>query len=327
MAKRKTELPNINPESRTEKRDYWNMLKNAFGEKPTSVNAQLVAATEQYRQELINIVKGRFEVTCPDWWSKDYLLTLLICAGRFYITDTSIGVCPLNGGSHGLNVFERPSAVTIANPVLGTFDRKLTGKNADAVVVYLYDDRYYRSFMPIIDRFAQRLANCDCSIDVNLLNTRVPFIFNVHDSKQAATAKELYEKVSQGEPAIFTTTDDLMDPSSNRDIVETMPVKNNYVADMIIEAKRAIVSEFLTYCGINNLAYEKKERLIVDEVRSNNAETEYNVAYINNNLQHCSEEVRKMFDIEFDIKLKEGDSYEMDIHKEINEEPSDRGSD
>lgn len=327
MAKRKTEIPEVKPDDGTEKQDYWALLKRAFGEKPQEVNAQLVAATEQYRQELINIMKGRFEITCPDWWDIDYMLSLLICAGRFYVTDSTAGVAPFNGGSHGLNIFERPTDVTIANPVLGTFDRKLTGENANAVVVYLYDDRYYRSFMPIIDRYAQRLANCDCSIDVNLLNTRVAYIFNVHDSKQADQAKAIYSDISAGKPAVFTTVDDIMDRDHQRNIVETLPVKQNYIADMVIDAKRAIIAEFLTYCGINSLPIEKKERLIKDEVMSNNEEASYNVSYINDNLERQSEAIRRMFGINFNIKLKETVAYEkaMDIHKETDTEPSSSG--
>lgn len=43
-----------------------------------------------------------------------------------------------------------------------------------------------------------------------------------------------------------------------------------FIADKIQDYKKQIWNEALTYLGINNLADEKKERLISDETSSNN---------------------------------------------------------
>ena len=61
-------------------------------------------------------------------------------------------------------------------------------------------------------------------------------------------------------------------------------VKNTYIADMVQAEKRAIYNEFLTQIGINNAAEEKRERLLVDEVNSNNDELMINMSYCYKNI-------------------------------------------
>ena len=43
-----------------------------------------------------------------------------------------------------------------------------------------------------------------------------------------------------------------------------------FVADKIMEYKKEIWNEALTYLGVNNIIVDKKERLITDEASSNN---------------------------------------------------------
>lgn len=287
------------------KRDYWAMIKQAFGEKPVNVNAQLNYRTQFYKDILTNIVKGRFKVKCPDWWSVDYMLDLLIFKGRFFITDSVIGVAPFDGNAFGINVFKRAPSLTVVNPILNTFERKLFTKRKNAVCVYLYDDLHFRNLTSVIDIYAEKLANVDGSTDINLINTRVPYIFNASDSKQAEEAKLIYDKISRGEPAIFTKVKDVMNPQEGGLDVSTLPVRDMFIADLLFEMKKAIMADFLTLIGVNTTSYEKKERLIKDEVNSNNAEILYNISYSQKNLERQSKQVREMFGIEFEIGWEE----------------------
>lgn len=309
---------------RQQNRDYWELVEEAFGMIPRNVDGQFNRTTAYYKAELLNILKGRFEVTCPDFWDKDFLLTTLILDGRFFVSDSSIGVAPFNGSSFGLNVFNRASAVTIVNSILGEWKRFLTGermREESAVVVYLYDNFYYRSFRDTIDMTSERLASIDCSLDVNIMNTRVAYIFNAENTQQATEAKEIYTKVSAGVPAVFAKVKDPLKPEDGGLDVTAFPVKDVFIADKLFELKQSIMSEFLTKIGINSTAYEKKERLLVDEVNGNNAERDANISYINENLALCSKRVRDLFNIDFNIKMKEDGNEKIkqsDVNKENN---------
>lgn len=291
-------------------REYWELVKEAFAVQPSEVNGQMTLRTQFYKDQLINIIKGRFKIKCPDWWDKDFILDQIIFKGYFLVADSKVGVAPFKGSVHGVNMFLRPPEATIVNEVLGTWNVKLFGTNANAVCIYLFDNRWFRSFIPIIDVYAEKLASCDCSIDVSLMNTRVPYIFNCADSKQAEEAKVIYDKVSKGEPAVFTKVKDPLDPNGGGLDVSTLPVKDNYVADLTTELKRSIIGEFLTVVGLNSNSYEKKERLITAEVDSNNDERDYNIKYLNRNLKRGYKAVNEMFgdkmEKKFKIKIEEG---------------------
>lgn len=274
---------------------FWESIQEAvqgaWGMNPKKVDGQLNARNLFYRNYLINIIKGIFEIECPDEWDKDYMLDLLILEGKFSVQDTSAGVLPLRCQPHGYNVFDRPTEITISNPVLGTFCKTI---DVDTVIIYLYDNRVYRSFVPLIDIYSQKLASCDCSIDVSLINSRVATIFDCVDKKQADEAKLLYDKVSRGEPAVFYSNNTGLDDKKKLNITH-MDVKNTFVADVIQDEKREILNEFLTILGINNANTDKKERLITDEVNANNNELYVDMAYVYNNIKQQVEKVKSMF--------------------------------
>lgn len=299
--------------------DLQRLIKETYGMKPKAVNAQITARTYFYKEELLNMAKGRFEVKCPEFWSKDFMLSLLLGKGRFFVADSAIGVSCFDGSAHGLNVYSRPSHITITNPVLHEFqnliyygqDMSLAMNEVGealpyGVVVYLYDDKFYRSIRPTIDIYAQRLADVDASIDVNIMNTRIPYVFNVKNNKQANAAKRFFDGVTSGEPAIFIDMESAFSINEkNGKFVETMPAADNYIADKLTELKTDIKNEFLSRIGLNNTPYEKRERLLTGEVDSNNAEIESHIAYVKDNLKRCSENVRKVFGIDFDISIRE----------------------
>lgn len=266
---------------------------------PKYVNTN-ATSTLFYRAELLKILKGRFVIDCPSEWDKDYMLDALLLNGMFSVTDTRLGILPLKCSVYGVNVFERPSKIVITNPVLKTIRRTL---HEDAEIVYLYDDKIFRSVNLLLDIYAQKLANCDASIDVNLMNTRTPLIFECADSQQVATAKAMYDKISRGEPAIFKRAKNALE--TNELTVHMQNTKNSYIVDNIQDAKRTILNEFLTIIGINNANTDKRERLNSDEVNANNQELFVNIDYWSKNLKSCSERVKKMFNIEFEISLKE----------------------
>jgi hypothetical protein len=74
----------------------------------------------------------------------------------------------------------------------------------------------------------------------------------------------MYEEYDGNTPAIFADKN-LITPDSLKAIKTDAP----YIAGNIMDYKREIWNEFLTFMGINNLA-EKRERLITNEVDSNN---------------------------------------------------------
>ena len=275
-------------------------IKEAWGEKPTSVKGKFASRTLYYKWVLTNKLKGMIEIECPNDWDKDYMLDALLLQGKFCITDTVSGVLPLECQPYGQNVFKRPADVNITNHVLGNLERKI---DVDCALIYLFDNIVFRNYSETIDIFAQKLANCDSAIEVNLTNTKVAYVFDCADKKQADEAKLIYDKITSGEPAVFYHSTSGMNLQEKMQFFKN-DVKNVYICDLVQKEKRAIYNEFLTQVGINNAAEEKRERLLVDEVNSNNDELIINMKYAYDNIKKSVEKANKMFpDIKLSIKM------------------------
>ena len=114
-----------------------------------------------------------------------------------------------------------------------------------------------------INLFAYRLAEAQRTADVNIKAQRTPILITT-DQKQSFTLKKMYEEYDGNTPAIFADKN-LITPDSLKALKTDAP----FIAQNIMDYKREIWNEFLTFMGISNLS-EKRERLVSDEVDSNN---------------------------------------------------------
>lgn len=261
------------------------LLNDFFAKKPADVDGVLNTSAYYYRIYLLKKIFGRFAIeNIPVGWDEDYILETLFMEGFFTVTDTEAGILPLKCGLTGINVFNKPTTVVVANPVLGNFERTI---DVDCVVCQLQPN--YEGVYSMINRYATMLAMCDSSIAVNLMNTKAAFIFGASNKAQADTFKKLYDKISCGEPAVF------MKDGLNEENFFTMPVKQYFIADDVQLLKRKIVAEFLTEIGINNTNMDKRERLTDDEVNANDQEVVANIQCWIDNITIGINKINNMF--------------------------------
>lgn len=112
--------------------------------------------------------------------------------------------------------------------------------------------------------FAYRLYETQRSADTNIKNQKFPVLVLTND-KQKQTMINLYNNYDGNQPVIVADKN-LMDTNELKSVNTNAP----YVADKLIDYKKEIMNEALTYLGINNIMLEKKERLVQDEANSNN---------------------------------------------------------
>lgn len=244
----------------------------------------------------------------PETWDYDYFLSILLSQGFITVTNTPLGVLPLRCGISGINVFNHPTKVIIANPVIGNLERTI---DEDCTLIKLQYN--YRSIMDIIYKYATMLAECDGSIAVNLMNSKVSFIGFCNSKAQSETMKAMYSEISKGVPAVYVKADQVTPEQ-----IYYNHVKENFVAGEIQILKRKIMSEFLTEIGVNNANTDKKERLTDNEVEANDSEIQLNAGYWLDNIREGLEKTNKMFDLNLSIKLKntmntEGNIENVDI--------------
>lgn len=240
-----------------------------FGEDPQDVYSQFNAASIMHREELIRCAMGaiRFDGV-PENWNEPYFKRRLLLNGYFAISDTPMGVLPLECSLTGVSVWNEPTEYIIVNPV---FQETLRGViDEDGAVVRLQYN--YGNINDILELYSFMLASCDNSISVNLFNSKATMIAECSSEKEAKSFKLLYDQIAMGSPASF-----VKDGTMGK--MNFLRPKDNYIAGDIQELKRNIKNEFLSLFGVNNANTMKRERMITDEVNANNEELVCNISH------------------------------------------------
>lgn len=279
-------------------------LKNYFSLKPKDVDPNSTSYF-YYCDMLFRKTMSIYEFSgMPDNWDYDYFVSVLLSHGFICVTDTAMGVIPLQCGVSGINVYNHPTTAIIANPVLGNLERFID----DDCTLIKMNYNYAPAVMPIINRYATLLSECDSSISVNLMNSKVAFI-GLASSKQVAQSMRLmYDQISKGEPAVFVKGDQI-----NSDNILYNHVKENFIAGDVQILKRKLMSEFLTEIGVNNANTDKRERLTDNEVEANNGEIQLNAGYWLDNIKDGIERTNKMFGLNLDVRLKNTFNTETEV--------------
>ena len=143
-----------------------------------------------------------------------------------------------------------------------------------------------------IELFCQKLAEADMVCTVNIKSQKTPVLILV-DENQRLMMENLYSQYDGNRPFIFGDKNQL-----SADSIKSINTQAPFVADKIMEYKKQIWNEALTFLGINTLQTEKKERLITDEASSNNELINLNLQSMLIPRQEACKQFNKLFGLE-----------------------------
>lgn len=109
---------------------------------------------------------------------------------------------------------------------------------------------------------AHRLADLEQAIDVNCKAQKTPVMILCGENERLSMLN-LYAKYDGNAPFIFGEKD------LNVREVKALSTGAPFVADKLYQMKMQVWNEALTELGISNISYQKKERLVSDEVIRN----------------------------------------------------------
>lgn len=195
------------------------------------------------------------------------------------------------------------------------YNRNLTNK--DSVIVY--NNMIRTNSVQTCTVYARRLWNLDRAIEVNANAQKTPVLIRCNDSERL-TLVNAYQKWEGNEPVIYGTKD--FDPNS----ISVLRTDAPYVARDLYELKTQIWNEALTYLGISNMNFQKRERLITDEVVRNQGGT---IASRYSRLEarrEACKKINKMFGTNIEVYFRDDtkefdDTFEGGI--EVNDDTSD----
>lgn len=184
--------------------------------------------------------------------------------------------------------------------------------------MYDFDDLIYvmnnELELPTIDTislFAYRLFDTERTIDVNLTAQKTPILIE-GDTKTILTLKNVYMQYTGNTPFIFGNKQ--FDISNKLNVLKT---DAPYLIDKLENHKHEIWNECMTYLGINNANTDKKERLITDEVESNNDLINFYLNCFYKTRKEACDLINKKYNLKIEIELNK------DVLKLINDNKGD----
>lgn len=281
---------------------------------PSSVHCRNTALVEYYTKYLLEKAISVFKFDgIPDKWAMNYFQYVLFGYGYVAIINTDkYGVIPQLSGLTGYNVFYQPTMVTIANPLLDGLKTLEIGTQCEIIKL----QPNYSGVMDIVTTYADLMALCLETAGINLLNSKMSYIFFSQNKASAETFKKMYDKVASGEPMAVIDKSLLDDEGNPAWTMFTQNVGQNYITDKILNDLQTIEDQFNTEIGIPNANTQKKERLIVDEVNANNIDTNAKIALWLETMQRDIDKVNQMFGLNLSVSYRFDNESEVEVNYE-----------
>lgn len=281
---------------------------------PSSVHCRNTALVEYYTKYLLEKAISVFKFDgIPEKWAMNYFQYVLFGYGYVAIINTDkYGVIPQLSGLTGYNVFYQPTMVTIANPLLDGLKTLEIGTQCEIIKL----QPNYSGVMDIVTTYADLMALCLETAGINLLNSKMSYIFFSQNKAAAETYKKMYDKVASGEPMAVIDKSLLDDEGNPAWTMFTQNVGQNYITDKILNDLQTIEDQFNTEIGIPNANTQKKERLIVDEVNANNIDTNAKIALWLETMQRDIEKVNQMFGLDLSVSYRFDNESEVEVNYE-----------
>ena len=242
-----------------------------------------------------------FKFDLPENWSKNYFEYVLFGLGFGAVVRTDkFGVIFQKCGLQGLNLYYQPTNAIITNRLLRGIITPKIGFQTE--LIRLQPD--YSSVCDIVSYFAQKLALAAEAVDMNLINSKLAYVFAAGDKALAESMKKLYDNISQGNPAAFADSKLFDDEGKPRWLPWCNDLKGNYIAGELTADMRTILNDFDSMVGIPNANTTKRERLLTDEVNANNVETESLSELWLEELNESFKKVNAMFGLEISVERR-----------------------
>ena len=268
--------------------------------KPTSISDSLTLSEAFFRRYLTDAICSRIEFKgIPKTWDEGLLKYILICFGCCCCFDAEgFGNIIQPCGFIGRTIYYRPARALVTNYLLPKqYDLEI-GKNCEII-------RLTPSWFGISDMigyYSDKMANCAGTIDTNLFNSRLAYIFLAGNNAEAKTYSVLYDKITRGEPMVIADKKIFNNDGTPAFYPFFQNLKQTYIANDAYQTMRSIESDFYTKIGVRSVPFEKKERLTNDEVNTQAEQSDCLLKVWEHTLQESLDLVNAHFGLSVTVK-------------------------
>lgn len=175
------------------------------------------------------------------------------------------------------------------------FQKELNEDNS----VIMFSNQLRTPEIFILMLYAQRIAEIDRTIDVNVQNQKAPKVIRC-DEKQRLTWKNIAMQVDGN---VYTIAAD-----KNVDLkdLEVLDLTVPFVGEDMDRLKRRYISECMTFLGVEGVDTDKKERLIGQEVLRGMGDVEASRFTRLTPRQDAVKEINEKFGLDIEVDFKSG---------------------
>lgn len=263
----------------------WGKASKAWNSAESAQNARI-----QMYERLIEILAiSRFTWTgLPDSIDERFVeLTLFERGSLIFFLDKKekrFMATYQNYSAGNMNAYLNP---TRFRPLANNYVyHELSSKEA----VPIWDNQLRTTLLDVMFIYAQRLANIDRALDVNLDNLTTPMIISCSEEQKLSLQNAIRQK-SQGVPVIFS-----YDSINLADTLGVFPNTTPNITNELMQLKAQVWNEMVKFLGIENSNNEKKERLITDEIQAGSETTNvFRLGFLKARQQAC-DQINRMFE-------------------------------
>ena len=254
--------------------------------------------------ELYTTTFGWYDM--PDYMYEEgadqYLETVLTNPGRalFFYDDILDKYLVGDFSGTNLNWYGYPTKYTVALKN-GYTRTDLDNSNS----VRIYNSSIRTNELVSIDLFAQKLATCDLILFINLHTQKVPYIIK-STTQNKLTWDNFLNELNSYNPNIIVNKD------LDLDDFQILQTGAKYIGNDIIETKKQIWSEALSYVGVAS-SLEKRERLVVNEQQSFNADSNALLLTRLVPRQEACKNINKKFGLNMSVKVRQDLQLRVDM--------------
>lgn len=279
--------------------DKWQKDRFKFGICDVEENYNFYFKWLVSKMEQIIVLKN-----VPDTIDISFLKEHLLLDGEICITDFNDKLYACFGSLSGEpNEYYRPKQFIIANPVLGSKMVNLYGENKNGVVIYNTpidkSNWFGGGLFQLVKQTATLLADNIVSINCAQINSRVEAIVTADSEAQAAQGEIVMKKLYAGAPFNIVRSD----------VVEKIGVNpiataatSNKIRELV-ELHQYIIAQFFQAIGIKANAINKKERMITDEINSQDDYLGISLLDMIESWKRGFEEVNEMYGTEIEVEI------------------------
>ena len=211
------------------------------------------ATYADYMNRLKKVATSIFEwVNLPESMNQRYLEETLFYYGMAaLLKDEDYGFINTRCTSNGtINIYGLPTSLNCFSFDFSRIKKLYTGLpmeegNDDTCVLVMNNwDRI--PTVATIQLFAYRLYEAQKTCDVNIISQKTPILITV-DETQRLMMENMYSQYEGNRPVIFGDKKQLADG-----VIKAIRTDAPFVADKVMDYKKEIWNEALTYLGINN---------------------------------------------------------------------------